>query len=359
MGQGQLRQRNRQAGAWTRERLSRVDEAHRRAIPPVNGPPLLSVVVVTFQSGQTLDRCLDALAAQSVDGYEVILADNASSDGAPETAATANPALRLMSLGANLGFAAANNRAAAEARGRWLVLLNPDAYPQPDWLEQLLACAAEYPDVRCFTSRQLMAQDPARLDGLGDAMTGIGFPFRAGYGAPDPGPGPAVEAFSACGAAMMIDRALFLEHGGFDEGFFCYCEDVDLGYRLRLAGEGVLAAPRAVVLHEGSASTGGRRSDFSLYHGARNRLWAYLKNTPAALLWFTLPAHLAATAALLVVAAIRGEGAPIARGLRDAIKGLAPVLEQRKRLQANRRVSAGAIASRLVWSPSRALGRSV
>ena len=328
-------------------------------MPAVDAPPLLSVVVVTFQSGQTLDRCLAALAAQTVTGYEAILADNASSDGAPQGAVAANPALSLMPMGANLGFAAANNRAAAQAKGRWLVLLNPDAYPEPDWLEQLLACAAEHPDVRCFTSRQLMAQDRARLDGLGDAMTVIGFPFRAGYGAPDPGPGPARVTFSACGAAMMIDRALFLEHGGFDEGFFCYCEDVDLGYRLRLAGETILAAPQAVVLHEGSVSTGGRRSDFSLYHGARNRLWTYLKNTPSALLWPTLPAHLAVTAALLIAGAMRGEGAPIARGLKDGIGGLGAVLKQRKQLQANRKAPAGVIAARLVWSPSKALGRGV
>ena len=326
-------------------------------MPALNGSPLVSVVVVTFQSGQTLDRCLKALRAQTIADFEVILADNASSDGAPEAAAGADPDLRLMPMGANLGFAAANNRAAAAARGRWLVLLNPDAYPEPEWLAQLLACADAHAEARCFTARQLMAQDPRRLDGLGDAMTIIGFPYRAGHGRPDTGAGPAREVFSPCGAAMMIDRALFLAHGGFDESFFCYCEDVDLGYRLRLAGERVLVAPQAVVLHEGSVSTGGRRSDFSLYHGARNRLWAYVKNTPPLLFRSALPLHLGVTLLLWIGGALRGEGRPIGRGLKDAVLGLGAVLAERRRLQDARRVTSAAIAARMVANPVRALRR--
>jgi GT2 family glycosyltransferase len=317
----------------------------------------VSVVVVTFQSGGTLPRCLAALKAQSVEGFEVILSDNASSDGAPRAAAAADPSLVLLENGANLGFAAANNRAAARARGRWLVLLNPDAYPEPQFIQTLLAAAADHPHVRCFTARQRMAEDPARLDGLGDAMTVIGFPFRGDYGNPDPGAiGPA-EVFSPCGAAMMIDRTLFLEMGGFDEALFCYCEDVDLGYRLRLRGEPVLLAPHAVVLHEGSVSTGGRRSDFSLYHGARNRLWLYLKDTPPLLLLLTLPFHLLATIGAWIRASAGGYGEPVERGLEDAIKGLPEVLRRRSEVQRTRRASSEDIAGMMVWSPFDALAR--
>ena len=211
----------------------------------MNGGQDVSVAIVTFQSGGTLEACLAALRAQTVQGFETLLSDNGSSDGAPQAAVAADQRLVLLTHGANLGFAAGNNRAAERARGRWLVLLNPDAYPEPGWLEALLAAASAHPGVRCFTARQNMAQDPARLDGLGDAMAGIGFPFRGGYGRPDPGPIGDAEVFSPCGAAMMIDRALFLELGGFDEAFFCYCEDVDLGYRLRLIGEPVLLVGEA------------------------------------------------------------------------------------------------------------------
>ena len=311
----------------------------------------VSVVIVTFQSGSTLGRCLAALNAQTVAGFETILSDNASADGAPAAAAAADPSLTLLRNGANLGFAAGNNRAAGKARGRWLVLLNPDAYAEPGWLEALLRAARAHPDARCFTARQRMAEDPARLDGLGDAMAGIGFPFRGGYGRPDPGDLPVAEVFSPCGAAMMIDRALFLQMGGFDERFFCYCEDADLGYRLRLMGEPVLLVPDAVVLHEGSASTGGRRSDFSAYHGVRNRLWLYAKNTPPLLLWLTLPLHLAATAAVAARALLTGRWSPVGQGLGDACAGLAAILRSRRDLQARRTASSWRIAASMTWNP--------
>jgi GT2 family glycosyltransferase len=293
-----------------------------------------------------------------VTDVEVLIADNASPDGAPRAAAAADPCLRLLPMGANLGFAAANNRAAQAAKGRWLVLLNPDAYAEPDWLSQLLACADEHPHVRCFTSRQLMARDPSRLDGLGDAMTFIGFPFRGGYGQPDPGAeAPATEVFSPCGAAMMIDRQLFLDMGGFDETFFCYCEDVDLGYRLRLIGQPVVAAPKACVLHEGSASTGGRRSEFSLFHGARNRLWTFVQNTPPLLFWPTLPLHVAATLILWLAASARGEGRAMGRGLAAGTGRLGEVWRKRRAVQAKRTASSFVIAAQMVWSPAAAVKR--
>jgi N-acetylglucosaminyl-diphospho-decaprenol L-rhamnosyltransferase len=191
-----------------------------------------------------------------------------------------------------------------------------------------------------------MAADPARLDGLGDAMTGFGFPFRSGFGAPDPGPLPMAEVFSPCGAAMMIDRALYLALGGFDERFFCYCEDADLGYRLRLIGERVLLAPDAVVAHEGSVSTGGRRSDFSMYHGARNRLWLYLKNTPPLLLALTAPLHAGATAAMALKALMRGDRATL-RGLWDGLKGAGEIWRSRSK----RTVPSAAIARMMTWNP--------
>ncbi|MGZ3369224.1 MAG: glycosyltransferase family 2 protein [Caulobacteraceae bacterium] len=317
----------------------------------------VSVVVVTYESGPTLGRCLAALKAQTARGFEVILSDNGSRDGAAQAAAGADAGLVLLENRANLGFAVGNNRAAARARGRWLVLLNPDAYAEPGFIAALLAAAADHPQARCFTARQHMAGDPTRLDGLGDAMSGIGFPFRGHYGHRDPGAiGPA-EVFSPCGAAMMIDRALFLEMGGFDERFFCYCEDADLGYRLRLRGEPVLLAPEAIVAHEGSVSTGGRRSDFSLYHGVRNRLWLYVKDTPPLLLWATLPFHLLATIGVWLRAVLKGHAEPVERGLEDAIKGLPDIWRSRRAVQGARRASSGDIAGMMVWSPLDVLGR--
>ncbi len=313
------------------------------------GTPTITVMIVAYQSGPTLARCLAALRAQTYADFETLIVDNASTDGAPQTSAAADPGLQLMEPGANLGFAAGNNLAARQARGRWLALLNPDAYPQPDWLAQLVAAAERRPDVRCFTSLQRDAGDPRRLDGTGDVMTLAGFPYRGGYQNPLPDHVPEGETFSACGAAMLIDRALFLRLGGFDEGFFCYCEDVDLGYRLRLIGEPTFLAPAAVVDHVGSASTG-VRSAFSLFHGSRNRIWVYVKNTPTALLW-TAPIHVLATLVLLARHATRGEAGPAWRGIVAALKDLGPALAARRRLQTERSAGAGEIAAAMTWNP--------
>lgn len=316
-------------------------------------PPLVSVVIVTYRSGSTLDRCLAALKAQTVAGVEVILLDNASGDDVATAAAQADPTLRLMQMDANLGFAAGNNRAAEAATGRWLVLLNPDAYAAPDWLEKLLAAAQAHPGARCFTSRQLMDDGSGRLDGLGDAMAGLGFPYRGGYGLPDPGPISPGEVFSPCGGAMMIERDLFLAMGGFDEDFFCYCEDVDLGYRLRLAGEAVRLVPEAVVIHEGSVSTGGRRSDFSVFHGVRNRLWLFVKDTPPLLLALTLLPHLALTGLMWLAAVARGSGGAFTQGLWAGIVGVPGAWAKRRR---SKRGSLH-IGRYMTWNPLAIRGR--
>lgn len=313
--------------------------------------PRVSVVVVAYESGPMLAECLAAVRAQTVRDLELILIDNASSDGAAEAAAREAPDLVFVANAENLGFAAAVNQGARLARGRWLALLNPDAFPEPDWLEALLAAAAAYPEVRCFASRQLMAEDPRRLDGMGDVMSASGFGFRGGYNQPDPGLTKPGFVFSACGGAMMIDRALFLEMGGFDERLFCYCEDVDLGYRLQLRGLRTLLVPAATVRHVGSASTGGPRSDFAAFHGTRNRLWIYLKNTPPLLLLLTLPLHLLATALLFSRHMAHGEMAAPWRGLKAALRGLPVAMAARREAQAERKVGSLGIARELCWSP--------
>src|ERR1700761_2657369 len=121
-------------------------------VPPA---PAISIVVVVYESGPTLAECLAAVRAQSFSDYELILVDNASSDRTAQAAKAADPALRLIENAANLGFAAAVNQGAKAASGRWLALLNPDAFADPDWLAKLVAAAEANADVRCFTSRQL------------------------------------------------------------------------------------------------------------------------------------------------------------------------------------------------------------
>lgn len=318
--------------------------------------PTVSVLIVAYESFATLGWCLEALRRQTVRDWELVLADNGSTDGAAYAAAEADRSIVFLDNRENLGFAEGNNRAAAVARGRWLALLNPDAYPEPDWLERLLAAAERRPDVRCFASLQIDDADPDRLDGAGDVMTAAGVGYRGGWRAPREETPPEGEVFSACGAAMLIDRALFLELGGFDPAFFCYCEDLDLGWRLRLRGEPVLFVPDAVVRHVGGASSG-ERSAFALRHGARNRIRTFVKNTPPLLFAATAPLHVAATLALAAVAVVRGEGATL-RGVVEGLRGLPDSFRARAAVQRTRRRSSANLARHLVWNPLVALRRA-
>jgi N-acetylglucosaminyl-diphospho-decaprenol L-rhamnosyltransferase len=311
----------------------------------------VSVLVVAYQSGPHLAECLAAIEAQTFRDFEIVVVDNASTDGAPAQALAAHPAAQLIEAGANLGFAAGMNLAARAAKGEWLALINPDAFADPDWLQKLVAGAEAFPAVHCFTSRQLLADDPGRLDGLGDVMSITGFPWRGGYRHPDPGPLPPGEVFSACGGAMMIQAALFARLGGFDERLFCYGEDVDLGYRLRLVGEPTLIIPDAVVRHHGGTASGGPRSDFAVFHGTRNRLWVYIKDTPAVLLWPTLPLHILTTIVLFARHATRGELAAPWRGLMAGIKDLHIALDARREVQPTRKATAWSIAKAMTWNP--------
>ncbi len=326
--------------------------------PNPAGSPAVSVLIVVYDAGPHLARCLAALGRQTMADFEAIVWDNASTDGAFAAARAANtdPRFRFLEAGANLGFAAGNNEAAKHARAPWLALLNPDAFAAPDWLERLLAAAAAHPRTEAFACRQRDAADPAILDGAGDVLSAAGIPWRGGHGSRLEDL-PAGEVFAACGAAALYRTARFRDLGGFAESFFCFCEDVDLGFRHRLAGGDCRLVPEAVVDHVGGASAG-RRSAFAVYHGARNRLWLQIRCMPAALFWPLLPLHLLATAILLLQAWRGGQGGAFARGLRDALAGLPRVRAERRAIRAARRAGLREIARALSWSPLALLRRS-
>ena len=302
--------------------------------------PLVSIVLVCWNSAATLPRCLDCLTAQTCRDFEVIIIDNGSSDGATQRLEQTYPGLKLQirRLEANLGFSFANNLGAGLARGKWLALLNTDAFAEADWLEQLLQAAESEPAYSFFASRQIQARTPELLDGAGDALHVSGLAWRRYYDYPSRQFGLVQEeVFSACGAAALYSREAFLRAGGFDVDFFSYHEDVDLSFRLHLLGYRCLYVANAIVNHVGSASTG-NLSDFVLYHGLRNYVWSFFKNMPAGLLWEALPAHLMANLNNLIGFSRRGHGTIVVKAKIDALRGIAPVLQKRREIQRTRTV---------------------
>lgn len=254
----------------------------------------VAVIIVNWNAGELLVRCLSAVSRQTVQPKQIFVVDNASSDGSCDTVASHFPDVTLICLDQNTGFAAANNLAVQRADGcEWVALLNPDAFPESTWLEKLLTAAKNRPEYTFFGSRMLMADAPDRLDGVGDVYHVSGLVWREGHGMLASGNFlEEREIFSPCAAAALYRRDAFLDAGGFDEDYFCYIEDVDLGFRLRLLGHRCLYVPEAIVTHKGAALTG-KASDFSVYHGHRNLVWTYIKNFPKPWFWLYLPQHVA------------------------------------------------------------------
>jgi GT2 family glycosyltransferase len=270
------------------------------------------------------------------------LVDNASNDGSAESVQEQYPEIEVIRLRENLGFAGANNLAIARLpECEWIAFLNPDAFPEPEWLEKLLSSAQACPSYTFYASRMLSNGDRTTLDGAGDVYHTSGAAWRLGHGRKcEISDLQKAEVFGACAAAALYRRDAILASGGFDEKYFCYFEDVDLAFRLRLAGHRCLYVPDAVVYHVGSATTGGERSDFTTYHGQRNLVWTYFKDMPSPLFWLYLPQHILLNVAMLVWYSLRGQARVIWKAKRDAVKGLPRILKERRRIQKTRRVNA-------------------
>jgi len=295
----------------------------------------VAVIIVNYNAGEMLARCLDALDRQTFRGFHIIVVDNGSSDGSAEAIESRHQQVTLIKAGENLGFAAGNNLGLRHAGTvEWIALLNPDAYAAPDWLERFVQAANET-EFDFFGCRMRLADTPEFLDGTGDVYHVSGVAWRRDHGArvgyEEIGAG---EIFAPCAAAALYRRDDLLAVGGFDESYFCYFEDIDLAFRLRLKGKRCAYVPGAVVDHV-SSGISGKHSDFSTYHGHRNMVWTYLKDMPPLLFWLYLPLHLCANLLGIGICAFRGQLGIALRAKRDALIGLPRILRERKHVQAS------------------------
>lgn len=317
----------------------------------------VAVLIVAYRSRDTLGQCIATLGAQTVRPRQVFVLENGSPAAERIDGATLPDWVQFVESDENLGFAGGNNLLAKMADCEWLALLNPDAFPRPDWLEQFLKATDRYPDISLFGSTQYAASHPGLLDGVGDVYHATGLAYRAGYMRPVALLPPDGEVFAVCGAAAFVRRSVFDALGGFDERFFCYNEDVDLGYRAKLAGYHAMQLRDAAVDHLGYASSG-RRSEFATYYGVRNRLWVFLKNTPGWLFWLLIPVHCGITALLWLSAARFGQFNVFGRALSDALRGRDEIMASRRDIQGSRVASVWQIARAMSWNPLRLLTRA-
>lgn len=319
--------------------------------------PEVTIIIVTHNAGAYLQRCVDCVGRQTFDQFVVRIVDNASVDGSVEALRLPDFRFEIVRLAENTGFAAANNHIALTVDSPWIVTLNPDTEPEPTWLAALVRAAGRHSGVAAVGSTQIRLDDPEILDGVGDVWFAGGLGWRALEGRPVSEAPADREIFGACAAGALYRTAVYQSLGGFDERFFCYCEDIDLAFRMRSRGWSCVSAADARLMHAGSGTTG-KNSYFTLYHGHRNRIWTFVKNTPG--LWFVLlaPVHVAMNLYFLA-RAVGPQRRAMGDGYLDAIKGLRPMLSDRAAERRERKSGPAAPVHAWTWNPALAKQRGM
>jgi GT2 family glycosyltransferase len=301
----------------------------------------VTVVIVAYNSLTALRRSLPALVTELQPEDELIVVDNASSDGSADEIVRLAPEARVMFLSENVGFAGGVNAGAAHARGDLLVLLNPDAIVERGWAE-----AIRRPWGGCFAAWMglVLLDDGQRINTSGGVLHFAGFGWAGQVDEPVcDAPSSMREVAFLSGACLAIPRDLWLELGGFAEQFFMYSEDVDLSLRIRLLGGRLAVAPGARVDH-----------DYAFFKGEgkwrlleRNRWATVLRTYPGPLLALVLPALLVTELAVWAVAARGGWVRAKAQATLGVLRALPAIFRERRSIQSRRRVGSSAFASSL------------
>ena len=304
--------------------------------------PTLSVLIVAYGSRDDLRKSLPALTRELGEGDELIVVDNKPGDGSVEVVRELAPQARIVSPRRNTGFACGANAGAEAATGDLLVLLNPDAVPQPGWGE---AIRRPWLDRRGWSAWQALIADGAAttINSAGNPIHFTGIVWAGGHGRPLAEAPPPGEVPAASGACFAIPLAQWRRLGGFPPEFFMYHEDVDLSVRLRMAGGTVGIEPTAVVAHDYDFSASADKWRWL----ERNRLAFVVRTYPGPLLALLAPALIATELALLPVAAAGGWGRQKLRANREFVAWLPRLLGERRALQRRRSIGAAEFAGAL------------
>jgi len=320
--------------------------------------PVATVIVVNWNARDLLESCLRSLAAQTFREFEIVVVDNGSTDGSIELLKSErySDVYRIENM-SNEGFCRANNQGIAAARGAYIALLNNDAEADPRWLAELVAALESRPEAGMAASKILAYEDRGLIDKAGHLIYPDGQNRGRGSGERDRGqydqPG---ETAWPDGCAAAYRREMLDQIGGFDEDFFAYADDAELGLRARIAGWQCRYVPSAVVYHR-LGSTLGRYSERRLFLIERNRVWLAAKLFPWRLLLLN-PFYSSARMLMTAAAALRGQGElrqaagsmSLYRLLKCLIKanlaalaGLPRMLRKRRQIQVLRKLSAAEV----------------
>ena len=299
-----------------------------------------SVVIPNYNGQHLLPTCLESLRAQRHPGFEVIVVDNASTDGSASLLEARYPEVRVIRLERNHYFSGAVNAGIRACSSEAVALLNNDTEAEPDWLSELCRALASHPEAGMAASKMLLFDRRDVINSAGDYYRLDGIPGNRGVWEVDCGQyDREEEVFGPCAGAALYRRRMLDDIGLFDEDLVAYCEDVDLSWRAQLAGWKSIYVPTARVYHRLSSTGGG---PFASFYCGRNFINVAVKNLPAFLLrryWH----RIVGTQLALAWEALRHVREPAARarlsGQFAAVRQLPAMLDKRRAVQKVRRVS--------------------
>ncbi len=304
-----------------------------------NSPcPQVTIIIPNLNGRQHLAYCLPSLLEQRYRDYEIVLVDNGSTDGSIEFTQRSFPGVKIIASKRNLGFAGANNLAIRATTSPYIVTLNNDTRVDRNWLDEMVRVAERDQNIGMIACKILYMAEPHLIDSAGLEIDLVGMARNRYNGLANPAETEPYEVFCPAGAAALYKRAMLDEVGLFDEAFFAYCEDMDLGWRARLMGWKCVYVPTAVVYHYHSA-TSGQGSQFKRYLLTRNRIWTVVKNYPSPQLWLYLPQLIFYDLAAMIYRIWLEKNLSPVRGRLAALTQLRPMWQQRRVIQQRRSVS--------------------
>lgn len=281
---------------------------------------LTSVVIPNYNGIRYLKNCLLSLQKCEGEDFEVIVVDNGSTDGSDVLPDSLKLNVRLIKLDENTGFAHAVNVGIREAKGEYVILLNNDTEVESGFVRKLTEALKK--NRKAFSASAMMVDMNNRevLDGAGDYYCALGWAFAYGKGKKTEECDKGRKIFSSCAGACIYDKAKLEITGLFDELHFAYLEDVDLGYRARIAGFDNIYEPAAVVYHAGSGFSGSRYNEFKIKLSSRNSVYLILKNMPILQLIINLPFIVFGYLIKTLFFVLKGYGKVYLKGLLDGFK---------------------------------------
>lgn len=242
----------------------------------------VTIIIPNYNGKHFMKPCLDSLERQTCKDFEILVVDNASSDGSTEYMKEMYPAIRCISLDQNYGFSRAVNEGIRAARTPYVILLNNDTTVDEQYVEEMLKAIRKSGRIFSVSSKMIQMYHPDLIDSAGDLYTLLGWSVCRGTGRPVSNYTEPDEIFTACAGAAIYRRSVFEKIGYFDESHFAYLEDIDIGYRARIYGYRNMYCPTALVFHVGSGTSGSKYNSFKVRLSARNSVYLNYKNMPLA-----------------------------------------------------------------------------